>query len=123
MTTLARCGSRTIEQNGRFLLIVDHGTGWTYTTRFVLRKKKGARLDVTWQQSAFLTLRRQRCRRFSAKRASGPVNSDRGPMGQSALPPHERKGNVPPAHPPVRPIRIATRRSRRKNGIDSDRLT
>ena len=36
MTTLARCGSRTIEQDGRFLLIVDHGTGWTYTTRFVL---------------------------------------------------------------------------------------
>jgi len=36
VTTLARCGSRTLEQNGRFLLIVDHGIGWTYTTRFVL---------------------------------------------------------------------------------------
>jgi len=36
MTTLARCGSRTLEQDGRLLLIVDHGTGWTYTTRFVL---------------------------------------------------------------------------------------
>ena len=36
MTTLARCGSRTLEQDGRLLLIVDRGTGWTYTTRFVL---------------------------------------------------------------------------------------
>ena len=36
MTTLAKCGSRTLEQHDRRLYIVDHETDWTPTARFVL---------------------------------------------------------------------------------------
>ena len=34
--TIARCGSVTLEQAGRLLLIIDRGADWTHTARFVL---------------------------------------------------------------------------------------